>query len=841
MDSQHQLWWRRGVHATMAMMTLLSLSAVAGISLSAQAHAATQSAPSAPASPSGHVTILVLDMSGSMAGNDPNGLRCSAANAYIDLSGPGSYVGVVGLDSPNGARGGTHNFQTAGWTLDPQEMATVNSRKALRDAIAAKSNNCRPDSATPTYDSLAKAEAMLATATKGGQLSGSVILLTDGDPDPNTDDQINAVKQELVPQFKSHNWPIDTVALGADQGFHGFLSDVASATSGSYYDDGHGIVPGVSPLNITPFFLDIFKLRNGRSPGPDIPPTQLGGGTTARNFTVGQYVTHLDVVVVKDNRDASVFIAAPNGQRFPPPAAGTFISTDPYYAIFSIDNPQQGPWELDVSGNGLFLMDSLKTSSLALSVTAPTTNAVLALGEPFTLTATLMNNGTLVSGGRFALDATLTFVGGDAKTPFAQDVVLTDTNGSGQYSATVTLPTSAPSGSYRLSVAAHAASEDVLTAEQVVRFELFPAAVLLAPDTGRPASGTVNAQALRFDPVLQIVYAPPPISWISGWPLDGHPATPSALVRGQVYLLGKPYTAASVTGTAQRAGSSTTVDATIVDDGNGAFHVYFPAATPGTYTLKLTTRGAYALTHGDLTTVALTVQVVVTPATQAQELHAWIITLIYLALLLLIGLLMRYAISPKPYGTLVSSEGGGEEFARARRGPVARLLAPSAVSSAQMSMDPGLRFRFYRGGRITVQAAGGAGGYLLQGEPVPRTPVAAGEAHLTSADGAISYHVSTARADAEEREDALWGEPKPSGGLARLTGRRRSADDDFDDDSGRRRIGLPFGRRGRDGRADDELRADPWGDDEPKTKRSGGEKRTGSGRRARASGWEDDW
>jgi hypothetical protein len=128
MDSQHRLWWRRGIQATMAMVTLLGLSAVAGISLSAQAHAATSSTRSAPSAPAGHVTILVLDMSGSMGGNDPNGLRCSAANAYIDLSGPGSFVGVVGLDSPNGARGGPHNFQTAGWTIDPQEMATVNAR-----------------------------------------------------------------------------------------------------------------------------------------------------------------------------------------------------------------------------------------------------------------------------------------------------------------------------------------------------------------------------------------------------------------------------------------------------------------------------------------------------------------------------------------------------------------------------------------------------------------------------------------------------------------------------------------------------------------------------------------
>ena len=109
---------------------------------------------------------------------------------------------------------------------------------------------------------------------RAGTYTGSVILLTDGTPYPDTTAQMSAIQQQLVPEFKSHGWPIDTIALGSDQSFHPFLSELASATSGSFYDDGHGVVPGVSPLNITPFFLDIFRLRNGRSPGPTIAPTQ---------------------------------------------------------------------------------------------------------------------------------------------------------------------------------------------------------------------------------------------------------------------------------------------------------------------------------------------------------------------------------------------------------------------------------------------------------------------------------------------------------------------------------------------------------------------------------------
>src|SRR5262249_36252719 len=156
--------------------------------------------------------------------------------------------------------------------------------------------------------------------------------------------------------------------------------------------------------------------------------------------------------------------------------------------------PQQGVWQLDVSGNGTFLMNSLKTSSLALSVLSPSDGAVVALGEPFTITASLTNGGTPISGGHLSVGGQLSYVGGDTKTPTAQDVVLSDANGSGQYSATVTLPTSAPAGSYKVVIAAHAASEDVLSTSIVVRFALFPSAVLLSPANGKPATDAVSAQ-----------------------------------------------------------------------------------------------------------------------------------------------------------------------------------------------------------------------------------------------------------------------------------------------------------------------------------------------------------
>src|SRR6185437_4137804 len=193
---------------------------------------------------SGHATIIVLDMSASMNANDPQGLRCSAANAYIDLSGANpaeatNYVGVVGLanDNASGPSGGAHNFRLAQVWAQPIATNTAANRQQLRQTIATQSHNCQPNGNTPTYDALVKAHDLLATFLGANQgLTGSVILLTDGNPDPQGDAQVADVNSEIVAKFAAQHWPIDTVALGTDTSYRGFLSGISAHTHGTAYD-----------------------------------------------------------------------------------------------------------------------------------------------------------------------------------------------------------------------------------------------------------------------------------------------------------------------------------------------------------------------------------------------------------------------------------------------------------------------------------------------------------------------------------------------------------------------------------------------------------------------------
>ncbi len=690
--------------ALLGLCCALPLSAFA-----ATAQAATQrAAPAALAATSaGHVTIIVLDMSGSMAQNDPAGIRCSATNAYIDLSGPGDLVGVVDLDNSDGSTGGPHSFDLASVIAQPTDMSTLASRQHLRDQLQTVTHGCQPDANTPTYDALNKALGMLTQATKGGQIPGSVILLTDGDPEPNADGQIAAIKSDLVPQFKSHGWPIDTIALGNDPSFHGFLNDISTATSGNFYDDSQGPVPNVSPLNIGPFFVNIFSIRNGRTPGPTIAPTTLSGGAISRNFQLGQYVDHLDVIVVKDQPQTTVTVDVPNGQQLSSGIAGTFISTDPHYAIFSVDGPQSGTWQVNVTGSGQFLVDSLVSSSLLVSILAPTKQTpVQAIGAFVPIKASIEYRGATITGASFTVTGTLTY-GGDTsgQAPYAQNITLSDGSSPGIYQAQVQLPNGAPTGTYLLVVNVTQVSDVPLSSAQLtLRFDLFPSPYFLTKPGGAITTAPVSATVLQFDPILQFIYghAPGFLSWMGQSALQNHAPYPTANIPGEVALNNQPYCNATVRGTANPTGSSHAVPVTFVNGSCGTFQAQFPTGTSGGFTINFETSGTFQDSHGDFLPTARQVQLRVISASSGDEIHAWVLTALYLLLLIVLALLVRaYGFLPSPAAQFYTdSPDKPRQFAV---NPISawRVLFHRNVVQNPIQGIPGIEVRVTRSGRRT--------------------------------------------------------------------------------------------------------------------------------------------
>jgi hypothetical protein len=676
------------------------------------------------ANSTGHVTVLILDMSGSMNQNDPDGLRCSAANAYIDLSRAGNYIGIIGLANSDGNRGGSHNFTRAGVWATPTEMTTVAARQSLRGTIATKSSNCHPNGNTPTYDALAQAQQMLASATQGGKLTGSVILLTDGQPEPDTDAQLSAIRSDLSPVFKQNGWPIDTIALGQDTGFHSFLSDLSNATSGKFYDDSHGRVSGVSPLNLEPFFIEIFKIRNGRTPGPTINPTPVNG-SVQQNFSVGAFVSHLDVIVAKEKSNTQVTLIAPNNEPITSSTANAFISQDPHYFIFSLDEPRFGQWQVNVNGSGQFLMDSLIVSRLKLAITSPGQGKTLPLGQPVTINATLSDQGKQVVGSQAELKATVSFAGNGNETP--REVLLKDNNSSGEYKGTFTLPATATRGSYLIEVNAKESSETAAESQVTVQFALFPTAMLISPDTGQPTKDLVKANVVTWDPILRFIYGSAPFfsSSLWGWhpsdlALNGRSAESRALFQGVVRAGDVSYDGAQLTATAKAEGSSQVINLTVISENGGRFRLLFPSGVTGKYNITITTTGQFRDSFGQLSTTTTPVEVTIGTLSWLDELRAWGITLLYLLIMTIVAIFgiygpINYTLRAKAHGQarLIDMSANRRAQTRAQLDPglplrwkgwsLRRYFAPHVLPASEISLPENLSFIFRRGNEVAVR------------------------------------------------------------------------------------------------------------------------------------------
>ncbi len=703
------------LRAIFAVTAALTFALSSFISAPRPAVAATQTT-------AGHVTVIILDMSGSMAQNDPNGLRCSAANAYIDLSGQGDEIGVIGLDSGANPQPAAQGFQAAQTWANPVDVSTLSARTALLQTISQKSQNCRPDANTPTFDALSKAYGMLQSATSGGK-TGSVILLTDGAPYPSTQNQIQAINSQLAPKFQANNWPIDTIALGSDTSFHSFLSGVSNATNGLFFDDSNGPVHGVSPLNLADFFVSIFKVRNGRSVGPTIAPVMING-SLQHDFSVGTFVSHLDIIAIKDAPAMSVTVTAPDGQTIPPALPGAFIANDPHFAIFSIDQPQSGSWRVNIQGSGMFLMDSLVVSPITVSIAAPHAGKAFPLGQPTTISASLIENGATIIGSNYQVTATITYAGsgGHSVSLVSQ---LSDSQRTGTYSNTVTIPLTDPAGSYQIMVAVEAASEPAASSSVVASFIPFPTPNLLAPGSSQPANGPISDTVITWDPALRFIYSLPVIGWSfvgfrpADLPLQGAAAQPQAQLNGETLLGGALYQNATVTGAATNAAGQAAA-VTVIPTGSGRFFINLPQYATGKFTVTLTAQGAFSDTFGQAVSKTTIVNVFIAAPTWQDEVRAWAITLLYLLLLGLFTVFfiygpINYLARAKPgagdrlidVGANLRAQNRSQMSAgvpiRRKKMSLSRYFAPNIVPASEMGLPENLQFMFRRGNEVAVR------------------------------------------------------------------------------------------------------------------------------------------
>lgn len=718
-------------------------------------HAAGMPTPSravvAHDSQNGHATILVLDMSGSMSTNDLQGYRCSAADAYIDLSGQNDYIGLVGLDS-NGSTTGSHNFQAAFNWSDPRSTATVQDKQALKKTIVDRSNNCQPDSTTPTYDALNQAFTMLFNVTKAQHISGSVILLTDGAPCPAIDDQVNAIESELLPKFKANDWPVDTIALGQDAPldsteacspagtlsgtYHDFLKGIAGGTGGKYYDDGQGPIAGISPLNIAGFFVDIFAHYSGETPSIAVGVQQLNGNNIQRNFPVVDGATKLDIVAVKESANVSFSLANPSSQPISANTAGVISSQDSFHVIYSITGPPPGEWIATAGGQGQFLLYSLTKTDITVQVdqvgvansslvSTGNQSIALPLGQNLEVTAHLESAGHPFSDPNYTLSGDIALNNPDCLNSSLGIALNTRTADS--YTGSVKVPLSNKAGTYTVLICASTGSLQNIVASMSfnVTLAVFPLPTLYSAQTGQytdTSDEPLNTTVVQWPMPLQWFYSIGGLDHLSGWPLQGHPAQPDTALSGEVQWNGQPYKGATIRATAVAVQSCTpgiprqnnitgALPVTINQDDQGHFSAQFQPTGSEIYLLIFETRGTFGDSQGNFGPWGLCVNTNLRNATFTEDRTAGIVTFIYFLLLAVILSLAWFLATPRPFGQWVYDQGGSSErrrnFARVRRGNLLALIYKrNELTSREAQMPPGLVFRFRRGKHIDVCTGG---------------------------------------------------------------------------------------------------------------------------------------
>ncbi|HEU5376026.1 MAG TPA: vWA domain-containing protein [Ktedonobacteraceae bacterium] len=654
--------------------------------------------------PTGHVTILVLDMSGSMADNDQNQVRCDAAKAFIDLSGPGNMIGLIGMA---GAKAQIWH--------DPLPTDVLTQRMELKRAITDRpplTPDCQhPSGNTPTADALLLAWQMLNNEPG---LQGSVILLSDGVPTPDTDGDIATIQKKLLPLFQQKHWPVDTIALGTQGVLRPFLVNISRQTGGIPYDDAQGPVPGErSSLNILPFFTDILSRQTGGSFATLASLTTITSGITSYNFQVDATDKGLYLLLIRDTNDqggvqARLLSPGPaplvlSASRIPP---GADYDQNNSYAAFTVGNLapspgnlQAGTWELDVSGTGRFEAVLLKSSWLQVAFLSPSQNAALLnIDQPFRLTTTIVDARSPDLPLRYpglTLTASVAYRGtpDQAISAFTtQQYTLVKGPDPQTYQATLHLPTYASEGIYTLTVAATGVT-GVLISEntETLRLFHFPTVVL----------ASYQAVEYQWPGWVTRLYSLPLLDWL------GARVLPSGQARltGKIQVNNAPYPAVKITQVTLISPTGQKSQPEIVNENQGSFQFNFPNSPPGQYTLSLSLNGAFAGFKGNLGETTLNIQLSSIPATNEMLIGLIGLTLV-LALLFLAMVIGLYQLETgtKPFGGCKNEETNTSyDFSSARRRfgpgrnrPRSERVRDSAGETTSTFLPGGLRFRFYR-------------------------------------------------------------------------------------------------------------------------------------------------
>ena len=300
---------------------------------------------------------ILLDVSKSMADNDPNNSRKDAIELLTDTI-------------PNGEFAGLWTFGQYVNMLVPYRTVTDAWRTEVATKIAAQNS---PAMRTNLGRALENTAFDFNYASYSGP--SHIVLITDGMVDIAPNAEVNAIERErilnqLVPAYVRANARIHTVAMSA-QADHGLLKQMAEQTGGRYQriDQPSDLSKALSELAAEVY-----------------PSTQLA--LQGKAFTVDPGVR--EVTVLMYHQEGAVTLASPSGQitSAVSPAEQSWRVGRGFTQV-SVIAPEVGQWRVKGAREG---DSSIRVrSDINLSWTSPLA-LTLAKGSQVNLTALLLDS-----------------------------------------------------------------------------------------------------------------------------------------------------------------------------------------------------------------------------------------------------------------------------------------------------------------------------------------------------------------------------------------------------------------------------------------------------------------
>ncbi|SFE45769.1 vWA domain-containing protein [Trichococcus pasteurii] len=309
---------------------------------------------------------LVIDTSGSMAETDPNHLRKTAADIFVDMLSPEDHVGIV-------------SFATEATELVPmQQVGDTANKQTIKNTLASITE---VNGNTNYRAALEKAEEQLESIDDPA-VRKVILFLTDGVPEPDYAQREDTV---FMTAYMDSVWEttarlgqkdIAVYPLGFGTVDTSILQRIATDTRGEAKFLG-------SAGDIAVNFVDVLRTLKNRQ-GFWNESVALSGESVVP-FQVDGYTSQVTMAVTYDTAGTDVFIRPVNSEAWNDRIS---IQKNEQYSILTMNQTEEelaGDWELVITGTGNAQLFGDKDLTLKSWMISPQANTQVPMDEPIDL------------------------------------------------------------------------------------------------------------------------------------------------------------------------------------------------------------------------------------------------------------------------------------------------------------------------------------------------------------------------------------------------------------------------------------------------------------------------